>query len=299
MSGIPRTTIYFYVRHGLLPSPGKTASGRSVYGEDHLALLVRITDLKERGYSLSEIKFELKTDLAHAEQSNVNLADQETERVRDAILRSATEEFARKGYRGTHIASIVEKLGITPYIFYSHFDSKLDLLVACFNTFIDWNSRDVHPRVTAVSDPAQRELVRAMAGLRVGQLAAELSAVLRLERRGEAADPYRLSETWQTVIDRTVDHFEALRSPGSPPSPLPMELLAYSMIGAFDRAMERVSWDARFTVADALRTHLYLHLALFAALRGDVDIESMLPAYDTFIQELVSQGMHLPPPLEA
>ena len=121
-----------------------------------------------------------------------------------AILRLATEEFALKGYRDTHIASIVEKLGITPYVFYGHFPSKLDLLVACFNTFIDWNSRDTYPRVIGLSDPAKRELVRSMAGLRVSRLAAELSAVLRLERREEAADPYRLSETWQTVIDRTV-----------------------------------------------------------------------------------------------
>ena len=172
----------------VLPRPGKTPSGRAVYGEDHLALLGKITGLKERGYSLFDIKSELKTDLAQAEQSDVNLADEETERVRGAILRLATEEFALKGYRDTHIASIVEKLGITPYVFYGHFPSKLDLLVACFNTFIDWNSRDTYPRVIGLSDPAKRELVRSMAGLRVSQLAAELSAVLRLERREEAAD---------------------------------------------------------------------------------------------------------------
>ena len=71
------------------------------------------------------------------------------------------------------------------------------------------------------------------------------------------------------------------------------------MIGAFDRAIERLSWDSRFTLADALRTHLYLHLAVFAALRGEVEIESLLPTYETFIHELVRQGVHLPPPQEA
>ena len=229
----------------------------------------------------------------------MNLADQETERVRSAILRVATEEFALKGYRDTHVAAIVKKLGITPYVFYSHFPSKLDLLVACFNTFIDWNSADTYPRIRALADPVERELLRSMAGLRVSQLAAELSAVLRLERRDEVTDPYRLSETLRFVIDRSIAQFESLRPSGSLPSPFPLELLAFSMMGSFYRAVERVSWDNRFTLADALRTHLYVHLALFAALRGEIDVDSLLPKYEAFIQELVSQRVHLPPPLES
>ena len=232
-------------------------------------MLEKISELKERGYSLSEIEAELKTDVARAELNGANLADQESERVRSAILRVATEEFARKGYRGTHVAAIVKKLGITPYVFYSHFPSKLDLLIACFDTFIDWNVTDTYPRVRALSDPAERELLRSMAGLRANELAAELSAVLRLERRDEAADPYRLSETWKVVIERSVAQFESLRPSGAHPLPFPLELLAFSMIGAIYRAVGRVSWDDRFTLADALRTHLYLNLALFSALRGE------------------------------
>ena len=57
----------------------------------------------------------------------------------------ATEEFATKGYERTHAATIIRKSGVTPQVFYSHFPSKLQLLVESFHTFISWNLAYVEP----------------------------------------------------------------------------------------------------------------------------------------------------------
>ena len=202
------------------------------------------------------------------------------------------------GYKRTRVATIIKKLGITPYVFYRHFPSKLQLLVECFNVFITWNTAYTYPRVEALSDPAERQLVRAMAHSRVSQLGDELAAVLHLEAPAEQADPYRSTEAWQAVISRSIAEMESLRSPGSTPLPVPLELLAHSFIGAHRQASKRASWDENFDLADVLRTHLFLSLAVFASLRGEVDLTALLPRYEGFIQDLVAHRPDIPLPQE-
>jgi predicted DNA-binding transcriptional regulator AlpA len=61
-TGVPRSTIHFYITEELLPKPAKTAASRSLYTDKHVELLQRITRLKQSGLSLSEIKEELQED---------------------------------------------------------------------------------------------------------------------------------------------------------------------------------------------------------------------------------------------
>ena len=124
-TGVPRTTIYFYVRQGLLPAPQTTDTGRSLYGEDHVALLQKIGELKREGLTLPDIKKALEKDIVRVQESEDDLAGLEDARVRAAILEVASAEFGANGYRGTHVMAIIQKLGINPHIFYRHFPSKL------------------------------------------------------------------------------------------------------------------------------------------------------------------------------
>lgn len=52
----------------------------------------------------------------------------ETENTRQKILKSALMIMKSKGYQGTTIRDICQKVGIAPATFYSHFHSKSDLL---------------------------------------------------------------------------------------------------------------------------------------------------------------------------
>jgi DNA-binding transcriptional MerR regulator len=63
-TGVSRSTIYSYVRHGLIPEPQKTAGGRSLYSEDHVDLLQKIGELKRQGRPLAEIKRVLEHEVA-------------------------------------------------------------------------------------------------------------------------------------------------------------------------------------------------------------------------------------------
>ena len=55
-SGVPRSTIYFYVREGMLPEAQKAAASRAIYTDRHLALLQEIVRLKAEGLPLTAIK---------------------------------------------------------------------------------------------------------------------------------------------------------------------------------------------------------------------------------------------------
>lgn len=50
--------------------------------------------------------------------------------TRSAIIRAATELFAKSGYKGTPVRAILEKAGISMGSFYHHFEDKADLYIS-------------------------------------------------------------------------------------------------------------------------------------------------------------------------
>jgi DNA-binding transcriptional MerR regulator len=298
-TGVSRATIHFYVREGLLPRPQKTAASRALYTQDHVALLQRIAEMKQAGYSLKEIRSTLADDLARAERSQIDLAGQESERVRRAILRVATEEFATKGYKGTHVATIVRRLGITSQVFYSHFPSKLQLFVESFSTFLDWNMADVEHKVKESNDPGERLMLRLIADARANEFGSQVLAQINAEPSHSGPEKRTMAEqAWRGVVGTIVDEFESLRKPGDPPLPVSLELLAYSMLGAHHNASMRASWDNRYSRADVLRLHLWLWLTVMAAISREVDIGSRLPRYEDLVQEIAARRPDTPPALD-
>ena len=73
LTGVPRTTIHFYLRQGLLPRPQKTAASRSLYTEEHVRILDKIAELKQAGRSLVEIEKELQPRVDQANEVTVDL----------------------------------------------------------------------------------------------------------------------------------------------------------------------------------------------------------------------------------
>ena len=59
-SGVPRQSIYYYVRTGLLPPAQKASPSRALYTDDHLALVHEIEALRQQGLRRSAIKTRLE-----------------------------------------------------------------------------------------------------------------------------------------------------------------------------------------------------------------------------------------------
>jgi DNA-binding transcriptional MerR regulator len=298
-TGVSRSTIHFYLREGLLPQPQKTAASRALYTQDHVRLLLRIRELKRAGHSLGDIRRSLADDIARAGDNHEDLAAQESDRIRRAILRLATEEFATKGYKETHIATITRTLGITSQVFYSHFPGKLQLFVESFRTFLSWNLAFVEPKLMGSQDPGERLLWRLLADYRATEFGSQVMAQIDSESSLSEADKHRLSEqAWDDVVARIKMDFEGARHPGSPPPAISLDLLCFSLIGAHHTASMRASWDERFAKADTLRVHLWLWLAVLAAMGGEIDVDSRVARYEELIQEVAGRKPETPPALD-
>lgn len=296
-TGVPRTTIYFYIRQGLLPAPQKTATGRSLYSDDHVHLLRRIGELKRGGHSLPDIKRALDRDLARARENDEDLASEESDRMRAAIIEVAIEEFVAKGYKGTHVLSIIQRLNINPHIFYHHFPSKLDLLEECFKATAPLPLDPVEGRKVAGADPAENVLRGLVSDSRWHHLSTVLAGVIRSERPEDERALHRLAQTWDAIIVNPMRDLADARGSESPPPTVRDDLLAYSLIGAHRAASMRASWDEKFSSADLLRAHLFLFLAIMAAVGGEVDIYSRVARYEPLIQELTADKRGMPPAL--
>lgn len=298
-TGVARSAIHFYVREGLLPRPQKTAASRALYSEDHIRLLGEIARLKAIDLSLAEIKLALNEDLSQANEHAVDLAGQEYDRIHQAILRVATERFAASGYERTHVAGIIRELGITPQIFYSHFSSKLQLLVESFHTFISWNLAFVESEAMESTDLGERLLRRLIGDSRASEFGSDVIAHIRSQPGQSKEDKLRLAEqAWDPVVRRVKADLAGVVRPGCPPPSIPLDLLVYSMIGAHHTASTRASWDERFTRADVLRTHLWLWFAVMAGMSGEIDIDSRVARYESLIEEVAARAPETPPAVE-
>ena len=178
-TGVPRSTIHFYIGEELFPRPAKTAASRSLYSEKHVELLRRITSLKQSGLSLAEIKQELQQDLALSSGNDRDLAAHEYERIHAEIIETATQMFVANGYEDTHLATIVKKIGTTPHVFYSHFGSKHQLLSECFRQMVDSNLLSVETKLETTSDLAERLLARLASNAALHTLQSEAVSLIR------------------------------------------------------------------------------------------------------------------------
>jgi AcrR family transcriptional regulator len=81
--------------------------------------------------------------------------------TRGAILESARESFAARGYRGTTIRSVAAEAGVDPALVHHYFGTKDDLFLAALEVPID--PRQVLPMVLAQGiDGAAERLLRAV-----------------------------------------------------------------------------------------------------------------------------------------
>jgi AcrR family transcriptional regulator len=73
------------------------------------------------------------------------------ERTKNKIIQAALELFVRQGYHGTSINDIMQKVRVTKAAFYSHFDSKGQLLLRIIR---EYESRYIDHLIRAIADHA-------------------------------------------------------------------------------------------------------------------------------------------------
>jgi AcrR family transcriptional regulator len=128
ITGIPASTIRYYLREGLISSPQKKGKTRAYYNEDHVMQLKKLKQLRnEDKFSIEEIKknHSFPKDIANGpiEQSSV------INRKEDIIL-AAIDLFRSQGFN-TSINDIAVRAQISKATFYKYFSDKEELFYEC------------------------------------------------------------------------------------------------------------------------------------------------------------------------
>jgi len=135
-SGLPVSTIKYYIREGLLPKPIKTGETKGYYTVKHLDRLKLIQKIqKESRLPLQKIK-EITLIIDFGEEREKRNQQGNASEQEDQILEAATALFREKGYEATTIADIVSAACIGRSTFYRNFENKKDLFIACIRRVI-------------------------------------------------------------------------------------------------------------------------------------------------------------------
>jgi AcrR family transcriptional regulator len=290
----PRSTIYFYVREGLLPAAQKAAASRAIYSDVHVELLEEIRRLKSDGADLESIKAAVAPLAERQAAAEPDLVARRAEEARAAILQAAARQFARRGYKRARIADIIREAAVTAPVFYAHFSTKRQLFVESFNVFVHWMGDLIEPPLADEPDPAVRLLMRFYAYWGLQRLSPDLLGLARAEALQEDSETRAAVQEAQRWITAGPERdLAALRvRPDDPP--VSDELMSYSLYGAGEEIFMRASWDDTYSPRELLRAHLFLYLAVDAAYTARSDTSERLKSYEPLIDRLIAEGPPVP-----
>jgi AcrR family transcriptional regulator/predicted DNA-binding transcriptional regulator AlpA len=288
LSGLSRSTIYHYQREGLLPAMHRSGGSPAVYGEQHLDALVHIRQMRADGRSLGEIRKSLASSAGSAVGEDVDLVARQREATRQQILAIAAREFAARGYRGCRLGDIIVATGISPQTFRRYFRDKRDLFVEVVDNLVSSAIQFAERRIVMEHDFVKRHLARARGFLRLRDISPEMLTFVRAESLGADDETRALfKRTYRELAQHIIDELEILRESSSHPPHSSDEMLGYGLLGVFEDAAMRVTWDGCYSVEDYLLTNLEMVLAVKALYLGPFDLARERERYLPYVHHLV------------
>lgn len=131
LSGVSASTIRFYAREGLLPSPIKTRKTMAYYTRKHLERLSFIREKQvNENLPLHFIKEMIAREFQGQKGQQSEIPFTNTDKKED-IIQAAIRIFREKGYADTSIADIVTDAAIGRGTFYLFFKNKDEIFIEC------------------------------------------------------------------------------------------------------------------------------------------------------------------------
>ncbi len=158
ITGVPASTIRYYVREGLIQQPIRTGKTRAYYLRDHLKAIELIKKRQALGNKpLRVIRKEVEKKIMQKKTFD-NMANPPSRK--DKIILSATELFSSKGYAETSIDDIANHARMSKETFYAHFRNKQELFVECADRVFHDMYREVWQKIRDEKDASRRAQIR-------------------------------------------------------------------------------------------------------------------------------------------
>ena len=259
-SGVPRTTIHFYLRHGLLPPPYKTGRTMAHYNDGHLKRLrvigklkkgarVPMAFLKEQLDSLENTTEEVFKEY---DVTKAVVTTKEKKLKRKEIIKQAISVFSRKGYHQTKIVDITKSLQISTGTFYLYFDNKRDLFMEVIDDVFRNIVGEAAIAIRNEKDFLERCKIRGRVFYENYSKYSEILNQLRAELASEEQWPVKkIKKIYHGLTKPVIREFEMAVKNGTIRN-IDSDLLAYGLTGMLEIMTLRSSLDKKYNVEDII-----------------------------------------------
>ena len=258
-SGVPRSTIHYYLREGLLHPPTKTGRTMAYYDETHLKKLATIRHLKKE--LRMPIAF-LKEEVARLggggfpERPPGNEIEDETDPkdIRKAeIVRAAIEAFSQKGYHRTKVSDITKMVGISTGTFYIYFENKRELFIEVVEDVFRRIVGDAARNIKGEEDLGRRLVIRGRTFYENYSRYMEVLHQLRAEIASDEDWPQeKVNRMYRALTGPVMKEVQEAIDKGQL-RPVDPDLLSFALTGMIEVMSFRISLDDKYTIEDAIR----------------------------------------------
>ena len=254
-SGIPRTTIHFYLRQGILHPPVKTGRTMAYYDDSHLRRLLAIKKIKMGTRVPVAFLRERLKEMEEGESAQPSAPDPSGEvdsrnpknRRRQEIIEAAIRVFSDKGFHRAKIQDITSALGISTGTFYIYFPNKRELFIEVvddiFRTIVDQAAASIRGE----KDLRTRLFLRGKVFFENYTKYAEILHQLRAEIAGE--DPWpqeKIKKIYHGLTEPVIRDLRKAMEQGQIRE-LDPDLLAYALTGLIEIMSFRVTLDQKYS----------------------------------------------------
>lgn len=253
-SGVPRATIHYYLRQGLLHPPYKTGRTMAYYDDRHIKQLKEIQNLKK--HTRVPIAF-LKEQLASIADGTRDLTkkydvtktvvtNKDREQKRQEIIIQAIQIFSQKGYHQTKIVDITSSLKISTGTFYLYFNNKRDLFMDVIDDVFRNIVGEAAIAIKGEKDFLERLKIRGRVFYEKYTKYNEILNQLRAELASEEQWPAeKINKIYHGLTRPVIREIEDAIKKGIIPQIDP-DLLAYALTGLIEIMSLRVSLDKKY-----------------------------------------------------
>jgi AcrR family transcriptional regulator/predicted DNA-binding transcriptional regulator AlpA len=258
-SGVPKTTIHFYIREGLLHPPVKTGRTMAYYDSSHLLRLNIIQHTKrELGVPASSLKnmidkVDESSDKPPASRSHHLVEQDIKDRRRKKIIDAAIQVFLHKGFHNSGIKEVARAAGISTGTFYLYFPDKRNLFVDALDKMFADLQESTEAEASKESDPMKIMLIRTR---HLYRFLEKFGDILIQARAMRIDDEHFSAEGIQKMYGRVVDPIieGIVKDSGAGIlRKVDPELLAYSVVNLLSILSLRKSFDDKYSDVDLIK----------------------------------------------
>lgn len=257
-SGLPRSTIQYYLREGLLHPPVKTGKTMAYYDESHLHRLKQIKKLKKDArVPLSFLRERLKEIEAEPPPRQYDIprkviTTKEKKKKKAAIIKKAIEVFSQKGYHRTKVLDITDSLNISTGTFYIYYRNKRELFIEVVDDVFRNIIGEAAAAIKGERDFIKRLEIRGQVFYNNYTKYNEILNQLRAEITSDDLWPEeKLKKIYHGLTKPVIQEIQKASEEGVIKEIDP-DLLAYTLTGVIEIMSFRLSLDRKYSFQDVI-----------------------------------------------